>query len=436
MSIVVKKLVIILADFSLAVLALVLMVMVRYSEGINVQFSVHLIPFSILFLIWIFIFYLADLYRLSMFRTELSIAKSLFQALIISGIVSIIVLYLFPELFKLTPKTNLLVVGILFFILDYLLRLTIFRFVASGRTPLIILGNSPLIQETITYIEKNPQVGYRVKEWIKEIPNEHEHALFDAIKKANVGTIILSPQLANESYATSSLFALLPLNILVINFLDFYETLFDKVALREINTEWFVHHISTRRNLYDTAKRCIDVFLSLILGVIFLPIIFFIGILILLSSRGWAIFPQKRMGKNGNEFILYKFRTMKKNSEGPLWTEKGDMRVTAIGKILRFTHLDELPQLWNILKGDISFTGPRPERTELAEQYRKFPYYDVRHIVKPGLTGWAQINFRPSASFEEAYEKLTYDIYYVKNRSLFLDLLIILRTIRYIFTSH
>ncbi|MFA5797900.1 MAG: sugar transferase, partial [Candidatus Woesearchaeota archaeon] len=298
------------------------------------------------------------------------------------------------------------------------------------------LGNSPLIQETVVYLEKNPQAGYLVKEWIREIPKEHEHALFDAIKKASVGTIILSPQLTNESYATSSLFALLPLNITVINFLDFYETLFDKVALKEINTEWFVQHISMRRNFYDTAKRCVDIFLSLILGVIFLPLAFLIGILILLSSKGWVVFPQKRVGKNGNEFVLYKFRTMKKNSGGALWTEKNDTRITAIGKILRFTHLDELPQLWNILKGDISFTGPRPERTELAEQYRKFSYYDVRHMVKPGLTGWAQINFRPSASFEEAYEKLTYDIYYVKNRSLFLDLLIILRTIRYIFTSH
>lgn len=431
-----KKIALILGDFGLAFFSVALMIVIRYPGAFNLHFMEHVSAFSLLFLIWVIIFYLADLYRFSTFRTELSIAKSLLQALLVSGITSIVMLYLFPELFKLTPKTNLLIVGIVFFILDYLLRIIIFRFLKSERTPILILGNSPLIQETVTYLEKNPQTGYRVKEWMKEIPKEHEHALSDAIKKVNVGTIILSPQLANESYATTSLFALLPLNVSVINFLDFYETLFDKVALKEINTEWFVQHISTRRNLYDTAKRCVDIFLSLVLGIIFLPLAILIAVLILLSSKGWVVFPQKRFGKNGEEFVLYKFRTMKNNSEGPLWTEKGDSRVTGVGKVLRFTHLDELPQLWNILKGDISFTGPRPERTELAEQYRKFPYYDVRHIVKPGLTGWAQINFRPSASFEEAYEKLTYDIYYVKNRSLFLDLLIILRTIRYIFTSH
>jgi len=430
-----KKIALILGDFSLAVIALGLMVVARYDGNVWTQFSVHISAFSLLFVIWIFIFYLADLYRFSTFQSELPIAKSLFQALIISGIASIIVLYLFPELFKLTPKTNLVVVGIIFFILDYLLRVAIFRFLKSERTPILILGNSPLIEETVMYLEKNPQAGYRVKEWIKEIPKEHSLALFDAIKKVGVGIIILSPQLANESNTTSSLFALLPLNVSIINFLDFYETLFDKVALKEINTEWFIQHISTRRKIYDFVKRTIDVFLSLVIGIIFLPLALLIGILIFISSRGEIIFPQKRMGKNGEEFVLYKFRTMVKNS-GPLWTEKGDTRVTVVGKILRFTHLDEFPQLWNILRGDISITGPRPERTELAEQYRRFPYYDVRHIIKPGLTGWAQINFRPSASFEEAYEKLTYDIYYVKNRSLFLDLLIILRTIRYIFTSH
>ncbi len=431
-----KKIALILGDFILALFSVALMIIMRYPGTFHLHFIDHVSAFSLLFLVWIVIFYLADLYRFSTFRTELSIAKSLSQALVISGITSIVVLYLFPELFKLTPKTNLLIVGAIFFILDYLLRVIIFRFLKSERTPILVLGDSPLIQETIAYIEKNPQAGYRVKEWIKEIPKEHEHALSNAIKKTNVGTIILSPQLANESYATTSLFALLPLNISVINFLDFYETLFDKVALKEINTEWFVHHISTRRNIYDSIKRCIDILLSLLIGIILLPLIVLIGIFILLSSKGWIIFPQKRMGKNGKEFILYKFRTMKKDAEGPLWTEKKDARITAVGKILRFTHLDELPQLWNIFRGDISFTGPRPERIELAEQYRRFPYYDVRHIVKPGLTGWAQINFRPSASFEEAYEKLTYDIYYVKNRSLFLDLLIILRTIRYVFISH
>jgi lipopolysaccharide/colanic/teichoic acid biosynthesis glycosyltransferase len=117
---------------------------------------------------------------------------------------------------------------------------------------------------------------------------------------------------------------------------------------------------------------------------------------------------------------------------GPLWTEAHDTRITPVGRALRFTHLDELPQLWNIVRGDIAFVGPRPERAELAKTFMQFPYYDIRHVVKPGLTGWAQINYRPSASLQEAYEKLTYDVFYVKNRSAVLDIAIVLKTIKHL----
>jgi lipopolysaccharide/colanic/teichoic acid biosynthesis glycosyltransferase len=170
--------------------------------------------------------------------------------------------------------------------------------------------------------------------------------------------------------------------------------------------------------------------------VVFIPLMLLIAVLIKLNSRGPIIYKQKRIGKNDLPFTLYKFRTMKIGVNGPLATEKNDKRVFFTGKILRFTHLDELPQLWNILGGDISFIGPRPESSELVEIYKKLPYYEIRHLIKPGLTGWAQVNYKPSASVEEAFEKLRYDIYYIKNRSLVLDLLILLKTIKYIFVSH
>jgi lipopolysaccharide/colanic/teichoic acid biosynthesis glycosyltransferase len=127
---------------------------------------------------------------------------------------------------------------------------------------------------------------------------------------------------------------------------------------------------------------------------------------------------------------------MYNDKNGPLWTKENDSRITPIGKFLRKTHFDELPQLINIFKGDISLIGPRPERIELAEKFNELPYYDIRHIIKPGLTGWAQINFKPSASMEEALEKLAFDVYYIKNRSIMLDITIIIRTIRYFFTAN
>jgi len=183
------------------------------------------------------------------------------------------------------------------------------------------------------------------------------------------------------------------------------------------------------------AKKCDALFLAFIFSVVFLPIAALIAVLIKITSKGPVIFKQQRMGKNDKIFWLYKFRTMRIEMEGPLWTTENDNRLTPIGKILRFSHLDEIPQLINVLKGNIAFVGPRAERIELVEQYKKLPYYEIRHIIKPGFTGWAQISYRPSASLEEAFEKLKYDIHYIKNRSLFLDLLIIFKTVRLLFAK-
>ncbi|MFA4827508.1 MAG: sugar transferase, partial [Candidatus Shapirobacteria bacterium] len=178
--------------------------------------------------------------------------------------------------------------------------------------------------------------------------------------------------------------------------------------------------------------------LSLVLFSVILPISLIIFLLIKLTSKGPAIYKQIRTGKKENEFILYKFRTMYLDAEkhGPQWSRENDARITPVGKILRYTHLDELPQLINIIKGDISFVGPRPERPEfVAILKEKIPYYEIRHLVEPGVTGWAQINYRYGSSIEDAYEKLQYDIYYLKNRSFVLDFLIVLKTIKSVFSN-
>ena len=187
----------------------------------------------------------------------------------------------------------------------------------------------------------------------------------------------------------------------------------------------------------ELSRRALELILITSLPVLLTALVIglVISILIKIGSKGPVIYRQVRAGKNGKEFVLYKFRTMKHNSQGPYWTVPEDERITLLGKYLRFTHLDEIPQLLNIIAGDLSFIGPRPERLELAEQYELLPHYNMRHIGRPGLTGWAQINFRPSASLEEAHEKLRYDIYYIKNRSHILDLHIMLMTIKYLLTK-
>jgi len=163
-----------------------------------------------------------------------------------------------------------------------------------------------------------------------------------------------------------------------------------------------------------------------------------IAILVAVTSSGPAIYKQVRVGKNGRHFTLYKFRTMRQDAEkqGAQWATKGDARATPVGKFLRASHLDELPQLANIIRGDISFVGPRPERPEWVEKLEKqIPYYEARLLVKPGISGWAQLNHRADLALEDVKEKLQYDIYYLKNRSLILDLAIIVKTIKTFFVN-
>jgi len=191
---------------------------------------------------------------------------------------------------------------------------------------------------------------------------------------------------------------------------------------------------------YDTIKRVIDIIGGIILSIIFFPVCMCTAIAIKLNSQGpiFADTPQ-RVGKNGKLFKLYKFRSMIMDAEkntGAQWAATKDKRVTRIGKFIRKSRIDEIPQFWNILKGEMSFVGPRPERPEFVETLKKeIPFFNERHLVKPGLTGWAQINFPYGASVEDAKEKLQYDLFYIKNRSIALDISIILKTINTIFNK-
>lgn len=210
------------------------------------------------------------------------------------------------------------------------------------------------------------------------------------------------------------------------------------IPLDRIDEVWVLENIEQReKKLYEIAKRGFDILFSL-LGLLILLIIFpLIALMVKIDSPGPIFYSQKRVGKDGKIFTLYKFRTMKIGAEenGPQWVVANDHRINKIGKILRKTHIDELPQFYNIFKNDISFVGPRPERPEeLIKCLKKeIPFYHLRHLLKQGFTGWAQINYHYVASIEEAKERFQYDLYYIKNRSFFLDLAIILKTAKIIF---
>ncbi|SPP99496.1 Undecaprenyl-phosphate glycosylphosphotransferase [Candidatus Sulfobium mesophilum] len=216
---------------------------------------------------------------------------------------------------------------------------------------------------------------------------------------------------------------------------SFYEQMTGKLLIEEMKPSSLIFSDGFKITSFKMlSKRAIDLALALVGSVVILPFLPILALLVKADSPGPVLFRQTRVGKGEKDFVLYKFRTMRDDAEkgtGAVWAEKEDCRITRVGKFLRKSRLDEVPQIYNVLKGDMSFIGPRPERPEFVEQLKKIiPYYSERHFVKPGITGWAQIKYPYGASTEDAVEKLRYDLYYIKHLSLFLDFLIVLETVK------
>jgi len=215
---------------------------------------------------------------------------------------------------------------------------------------------------------------------------------------------------------------------------DYYEHVFGKIWIDALTAEWFVYTRGFRRSSIGIlVKRCFDVFLALLLLMLAAPLLPFIAIGIKLSSAGPLLFRQVRVGLNGKTFVIYKFRSMRQDAEfhaGPAWAKECDERATPVGRLLRKFHIDEIPQAVNVLRGEMSFVGPRPERPYFVDRLaQEIPYYNLRHYVKPGITGLAQVKYRYGASVEDAVEKLQYDLYYAKHWSYVSDAGILLETV-------
>jgi sugar transferase (PEP-CTERM system associated) len=215
-----------------------------------------------------------------------------------------------------------------------------------------------------------------------------------------------------------------------------YEQYTGKIAVENLRPSWFIFAGGFRRSrVLAAVKRSLDILLSTTGLICLLPLMAMVALAVRLSSKGPVLYHQQRVGLDGRIFVVHKFRSMREDAEaqtGPVWaTKDGDPRTTPVGRFLRRTRLDELPQLWNVLIGDMSFVGPRPERPEfVAELKRQIPYYGQRHVIRPGITGWAQVRYTYGATVEDALQKLQYDLFYIKNLSLPLDLFIIFETLK------
>ena len=269
------------------------------------------------------------------------------------------------------------------------------------------------------------------------IPRGAIHDLGRFVQNLGVGEVVLALEERRNALPLKDLLRIKTMGVHINEFSSFLERETGRVDLETLNPSWLIFSdgFTSGRMMSSAAKRVFDVVASMALLVLSLPLVVLFALLVKLDSRGPAFFRQTRTGLYGKPFQLIKLRSMRTDAEkdGAKWAEKDDPRITRLGRFIRKVRIDELPQVWTVLKGQMSFVGPRPEVPHFVEHLDdRIPYYAERHMVKPGITGWAQINYPYGASIDDARRKLEFDLYYAKNYTPFLDLLIILQTVRVI----
>ncbi len=414
-------------DVILLYASLFITLKIRFISSFDIAlFEKHLLPFTIIYLFWFLIFYVLDLYSLKLARNKLEFYKNSFTAISMSFFISILFFYTVPY-FKLTPKTILIINSFIFLIFFYTWRYLFTKTILSFPVETILLvGENNDSKELVKIFSENPQLGYKTI-MIKDAGEITD----DLIKKVE----IILPVFCGDKHIKldHGLFERLFLKKGFFDFMEFFETTVHRIPLDSLEFNWMLEKFKKKRKEYDILQRTIDVTVSLILLIILSPLFLIIAFLIILTNGTPIIYKQRRTGKDNQPFDLIKFRTMSKDAEknGAQFAKIYDQRVIPLGRFLRGWYLDELPQLINILKGEMSFVGPRPERPEFINEFsRNIKFYNLRSLIQPGLTGWAQLHYHYADSIEATREKLSYDLYYLKNRSIVLDSIIILKTMK------
>lgn len=378
--------------------------------------------------------------------------ESISTGIVLTVSTTVLFYLLTPFFTPVLPDNRLQILFFYFAILIalFLWRLAYVSFIVSPRfyKKVLLIGETSNI-ETIVDTFKSSDPNYKIIGFVNCEMDKIEAVKFNAIKeyspkqirevviKENISEIVVasykSENITSEIYYT--LIKLLEEGFPINEYTQVYEEMAQRVPVQFVGKDFYKYFPFSRSNqnkLYLFFHRVFDVIISIvgiIIGALFLPIIILGNII---GNRGSLFYSQDRIGKNGKVFRIIKYRTMIKNAEksGAVWAKKGDVRITPFGKFLRHSRLDEIPQFINILKGDMSLIGPRPERPFFVKELSQMlPFYETRHIVKPGLTGWAQVNTRYAASIDDSLLKLQYDLYYIKHRSFFLDMNVMIKTL-------
>lgn len=308
-----------------------------------------------------------------------------------------------------------------------------------------ILGTGERAQRLVQGLRQNPEIGVEIASWTGKlegaVTRESVAAhLMEVVHKQRVHRVIVAMPDRRNTIPMQELLALRMQGVKIEEAATWLERISGKIEVENLYPSWLVFGDGFRRSAaFRGVRRALSIMVALIGLVVALPLLPLIILAIRLDSDGPVFYRQIRVGKGGRTFRVVKFRTMQHDAEaltGPQWAGNNDPRVTRVGRILRPTRLDEIPQLWCVLTGDMAFVGPRPERPEFVEWLsREIPYYNVRHIVRPGITGWAQVKYKYGSTVADAREKLQYDLFYIKNASIGLDMLIMFQTIKTVLLS-
>ena len=401
------------------------------------------------------------LYDLRGAKNEPAYFERLAKALAFNLLATVFLFYFVGEIFRLSPILTLLIIFAAQILALGLWRAAFNALSARARRERVLfIGASGEVLEVAAYLSANPQIGFdpvliidEAEETIRQ-PAEGvpvraiaESDLPATIRTERVSHVVILPSIKTNTEIVKIIVAAIPLGITVSDFPKFSEAITGKIPVSRLGEVWFLENlIGQRRPRYEFLKRILDLTVAALGGIVWLALLPFIALAIVLSTPrdilaykkrrahqgdGIVFFRQKRVGRGGLTFGFLKFRSQRLGAEKLGWSkaEGPDPRAYPFGTFLRRAYLDELPQVWNVVKGEMSFVGPRPERPAFVQELaRTIPYYRMREMVLPGITGWAQINMAYDASVEDAQEKIQYDLYYIKNRSIALDLLILAKT--------
>ena len=392
-------------------------------------------------------FYLLDLYDFSEIRKPGVLYVRTLQALGLASIVMAVIFYTYPQMLF---GRGVFLISLLFMLSTMILwRVFVMWLLGHPRLAerVLILGTERNAIDLAREALDRPEQGYKIVGFVGDDPQLVGQSLINPrvlgltddlqqiVNRYHINRIVLA---INERRGRMPLGSLIEMKLrdgLAIEESDsFYERLTGKVSTGTLRPSWLIFSGPSRRMIfYRQLRRLLDVLLSVVGLVLSLPIMMFTAVAIRLDSRGPILYRQTRVGQRNRTFTIMKFRSMRLDAEpgGPVWAEEDDPRVTRVGRVIRKLRIDELPQFINIIRGEMTFVGPRPERPEFVSRLeREIPYYSQRHLVKPGLTGWAQVRYPYCASVEDAIQKLQYDLYYIKNQSLLLDVITLFETVR------